>query len=1564
MRWSPTLLWLAVVCWPAAVVWTLETRNVSHPIRGSHARASRFRPAPVLRHGCDGTQLEFADTCDYDGSRWSSNDDAFQIVPAERFQHAPIRARIDSFEAIMLAQPQYVDISFYDAYYTWGDVLSVPGPSAYEKVPGKDFNVRLSKVINDTERNYLSRTLNHTYAFSGEYYLTAALQNRTSRDIERVSVTKITVVDEAHLCRPRLQVDGLGPCGRPLPVSAQRPALMWVRSGVSGHCSRPLVARTGVQFVVLYGRDQGQAPVVQCSGSTGPLESCAPGNSPPDCTYKVTVDKSCLRQGETAKVVLRQMWRGKTDVLIEAVAVGYLTASSSALHASIDGAPLVALSDVETLVLNGSGSRHLEKPGQALAFSWSCDQCDKNESLYQAFIKKQPDQEVIEVTDELQYGSTQILNFVLRVSSDSDNDSATIRVRVPGDQDDMMALSCPCCEFGVLSSEDLVVEARPQRTKLWNTSYPLVTWQIRGPTAQDAGVHHVPPGCIVEQRGAVLLMPAGYITRSGPHNIKASAWNQRPQAEVHFVLTHELFEGQGLREQSNLPPTKGHCQVNPKKGVAVKTIFHVGCTGFADPEGGSLSYGFYFCSHAPNRLKDVEGRRPKPWHSCTHIKSSLDNGTFAGVLPAGNSTAATTDCSVVVVVNDNVGQYVYDLLAVTMEIGSCSDITLETVDDYARQSQQNSPDAILSYIKSSAMLFNSEFYKRCNRPGSTTGTTNLSRDADVFDDYIGYLKNSPLTTENELHNAISVLQLLIPDNNSATTKNFTDAVIELMADYASAFSKLTSIESNWRIADLTATIGRELIDGLAALLDLKAPTPQELPVEVPGDFHPDSECGTVAKLVRSVARVAAGVSRVVDTEQNDAKINARHYEVWIRESQRRGFLGTSGGSRVRVEGSVDAQTAIVFPSNPFRCHETAKLINTQVVGVEAARGPAETPSSVRVPTESYLKRPTPLDWDGHAGTYETSFSNVSMHVINVTEAGVFLKIDVFTFDAQTRFITAVVSGRRPSRLDFLEQNRFHLASNVPHENRIEFVQKPALVTVAVIPLTNSSKARLLDPYRRRGDENGSATYTMKSHFYSCLFWNNTEQAYSSSGCRVLADSDEQFVHCACEHNSIFAGGLFIAPHPIDFTDLGSLLLTMSRNIVMAVIISAVWLVYLLVMVWAAKQDALDEGAAGIEYLTENEQDDAFGYLVSVYTWFLKGSGTTSRVLLVVHGSDDESREVVLRDGARNPLALQAGGRDWYFLSHPSSLGDVEAISLTLELKGYASSWYLSTVVVRDLQTASQVVFIVDDVLTPDAYKGASTFTFHVADEGSLRNPWRIFTARIIRYFREEHLIFSIFSRLPTSNFTRKQRASLALLLVTTGMMVSLMFYGLDADEEEYFNWRFLYTLLELPTRRELVIALQSTILVTPFAFLVVFLLEKSRPLAFRRKPTVPKVYVEDVVEDWVHDTDTSTGSAKMGQVPRERLTSSVQLPLFPTWVSVFAWLLCLSASLVASVLVILYGLTYGYRRSLSWVRCNFINIFLGEFVVSPLKILCLSAIMACVLKAPVEMENIPVRFIE
>ncbi|KAL1437804.1 hypothetical protein MTO96_048651 [Rhipicephalus appendiculatus] len=178
------------------------------------------------------------------------------------------------------------------------------------------------------------------------------------------------------------------------------------------------------------------------------------------------------------------------------------------------------------------------------------------------------------------------------------------------------------------------------------------------------------------------------------------------------------------------------------------------------------------------------------------------------------------------------------------------------------------------------------------------------------------------------------------------------------------------------------------------------------------------------------------------------------------------------------------------------------------------------------------------------------------------------------------------------------------------------------------------------------------------------------------------------------------------------------------------------------------------------------------------------------------------------------------------------------------------------------------------------------------------------------------------------------------------MMVSLMFYGLDADEEESFNGLFLYALLEIPARREAIIALQSTILVTPFALLRV----KQSSHYFR--------YLELLIVGARRRL-----GPRRGQFRRlEQNGSSASRTLDQQRALPDMGLLRLSA--IASAIVVLYGLTCGYRPSLSWVRCNLINVLLGEFVVSPLKILCFLAVMASVRKAPVEMENTPVRIIE
>lgn len=50
-------------------------------------------------------------------------------------------------------------------------------------------------------------------------------------------------------------------------------------------------------------------------------------------------------------MVFRQMWHRKTEVLVEALQVGFLIAKPGPLHASIAGEPEAFLSDAEILVL-------------------------------------------------------------------------------------------------------------------------------------------------------------------------------------------------------------------------------------------------------------------------------------------------------------------------------------------------------------------------------------------------------------------------------------------------------------------------------------------------------------------------------------------------------------------------------------------------------------------------------------------------------------------------------------------------------------------------------------------------------------------------------------------------------------------------------------------------------------------------------------------------------------------------------------------------------------------------------------------------------------------------------------------------------------------------------------------------------------------------------------------------------------------------------------------------------------------------------------------------------------
>lgn len=1535
--------------------------EVPVPTHGLFSRATRFRPALVVRHSCAREKFVGFWNCfcvDEVCGRTAAETNLGCRGPVH-----PARARVTRVLCRFLVQTT-VDLKQLDAIFGFGDVLAPPDVPEYTLLP----TARFSDYIGF----YVEVRPAIKYLFPGDYFATAGLRNRTTRHFKYFNVMRVSVTEERTPCEPRLRVEGLGPCGLPAVLEDGKDLELGIWPEVEPTCDKVLTSFSKLQWLTIRPPSD-----VKCSGEFPPgdqplgdsIGGCYTGRC--NISYHVRVPRDCVRDSQPVKVIIRQMWHRKGSRL-EVVYTGFVRTTTDQLRVRVAGLSPTVLSDAETLLLDGSASVNPYNPSEPLRFRWQCWQCPLDSPLGIAFSSVDFTRPVIRITDRLNYTDTShVIEFRLQVSNALGAAATTsLKVRVPGRNDRDLFIICPCCEYTFVTGDDIHLEARPQRTEVWGTRYPNTTWTITKEDGTDAGIKFLTG----EIGGMMVLVQRDYVP-SGSYTFTASSAGISATQLVRIVKTNDLFETRGLRQLDDLPPVRGTCSAAVTKGVAVLTRFVVQCVNFVDHEQKTLLFEFYFCDLRRDEVERHTFRSLR--QSCILMKSKADDPVYEGVLPEGRSDHNYEALVVVFAVDPN-AQFAYTTVDIVVEPGTCSTIILKNVKQYEEDAIASSvlPGArptvseILSYIQSSSIMFKSDFYIECDR--STKGKV-LQNETAVRDDFVQYLRVSPIESEGDLHKAAEVLGSILPTDPDKVTPNFTEATLDLLGKYADAYDNFTSDGSQWRTANKTTAIGEAIVETMTSVLNITVPPPSEPPLVVPDTYSKTPECVTAESIIENLGRMAEYVARVVDTEGQDVGISYEDYEVWIRETRRLGFLGSAEGTRVRLNSHVDAQTSIVFPASPFRCHNSDKFSNTQAVRIDAkfeaksARWKRSATTLSETGMDTYLRRSSPIEYQENS-TFETSLQNVSVHRIRNTEPGAYLRVELEPTDKNEEFVFAVVVNKTPVRRDFLEQNRYHVDHLVGNHDRWIRIQEAGLVMVAVLPLTDATADILKDPHRRPTTrENISFMYGLRSTLYVCMHWDFLSKSWTTGTCHVLKDSNQQFVHCECNHTSIFTAGLFVAPSPINFAELDILLRGMSSNLVMVAAIVVIWCVYIIVFIWAARMDGLDEGASGIEYLSENAADDAFGYLVSVYTWFRSGSGTSSRVLLKIVGEDSESREVVLRDAARNPLALQTGGRDWYFLSNTTALGAIETLVVTVELKGDRPAWRLSTIIVRDLQTTQRYVFIIDDVLHPDLYRGKSTFEFEQADDTVLEAPWRIFKFRIIRYFREEHLIISIFSRLPTGNFTRKQRASVALLLVISGMLVSLMFYGTEGDDEEAFRWTFLEGLVELPSWREVVIALQSTAIVTPFLFVVVFLFERSKQPAFRRKPAMPHVEITGSVREWV-DEDVATTS-KMTDTPRSPmahslLARSAREGMLPVWASALAWTLCIGGSALCSVFVILYGLTYGYHRSVSWVRCNMFNVILSEFLVQPIKLLIMSAVMAVILRTPIEMENIPLRFIE
>ena len=320
--------------------------------------------------------------------------------------------------------------------------------------------------------------------------------------------------------------------------------------------------------------------------------------------------------------------------------------------------------------------------------------------------------------------------------------------------------------------------------------------------------------------------------------------------------------------------------------------------------------------------------------------------------------------------------------------------------------------------------------------------------------------------------------------------------------------------------------------------------------------------------------------------------------------------------------------------------------------------------------------------------------------------------------------------------------------------------------------------------------------------------------------------------------------------------------------------------------------------------------------MSTGIWY--NAGTTANVHVVLIGEQGRrSRPFHLTNASC--ILFARGSVTTFSLSLPESIGAVERVQVWHDNSGFSPSWFLNSIKVLDTFSSQQWVFPCYKWLS--ARKGDSSivcqtelFSSAEHDENKVRAS---FQESVAEEFGNGHLWFSVVTRPPCNRFTRTQRLSCCLLLLLTTMLASAMFYELGSVARKGGGSLRLGRLVL--NVRELVIALQSLLVVVPINLLVVQFFSRARPANIKKSSRLRYTI------------------KKSQSVPSSAPKDKCRFVL-PYWFTYIAWIVCLLASVVSAVFVVFYSLQWGKQTSEEWLVSTAMAVFIDIFMFEPLKI--------------------------
>lgn len=299
--------------------------------------------------------------------------------------------------------------------------------------------------------------------------------------------------------------------------------------------------------------------------------------------------------------------------------------------------------------------------------------------------------------------------------------------------------------------------------------------------------------------------------------------------------------------------------------------------------------------------------------------------------------------------------------------------------------------------------------------------------------------------------------------------------------------------------------------------------------------------------------------------------------------------------------------------------------------------------------------------------------------------------------------------------------------------------------------------------------------------------------------------------------------------------------------------------------------------------------------------------------MILRGTDNTSGVIKLTHDHSLDWQLFARGNTDNFLVHfDKPLGTITSVQIGHDSSGDDPSWFLSEILIVDDQTNERWMFSCYRWLALERDDGNTSTVFHTDNYKEEHEFKRTFSALRRNGFSDDHLWFSVISKQPRNPFTRVQRASCCWCLLMLSMVTSAMFYETESTKQQKIKIGPFSI-----TSSQLIIALESALIVLPATVLIVFLFRKSKP----------KINTQ----------------GRRYQLTKTETKQRFVLPYFCVYI---AWFLCVSTAITSAMFTVFYSLMWGGEKSARWLTSVVLSLS-GDIIISqPIKIMLVSVIIA------------------